>query len=247
FLAVYIAWTRREEFSRCRIRPSFLWGMAALLVALGLRVFGLYFLYGSAERLSLIVCLVGIILLLFGWSFFRKSITILLFLCLMLPLPRRVEAVITIPLQSWATSSAVFCLETLGYEIIREGNIIHLGDTTVAVAEACNGLRMITAFFVIIGLVALLVKRQWWEKFILVLSALPIALLCNTIRLAITSIAFTKLEGEFWEKAFHDFGGYAMMPLALAMVVLELLILTKLTTVPDEDEKEEILITRSGG
>ena len=247
FLAVYIVWTRREEFSRCRTRPSLLWGMAALLAALALRIIGLYFLYGSAERLSLIVCLVGLILLLFGWSFFRKSITILLFLCLMLPLPRRVEAMITIPLQSWATSSAVFCLETLGYEITTEGNIIHLGDTTVAVAEACNGLRMITAFFVIIGLVALLVKRQWWEKLILVLSALPIALLCNTTRLAITSVAFTKLEGEFWEKAFHDFGGYAMMPLALAMVVLELLILTKLTTVPDENKKEEILITRSGG
>ena len=247
FLAVYIAWTRREEFSQCRLRPSLLWGMAALSAALGLRVFALDSLYGSAERLSLIVCLVGLILLLFGWSFFRKSITILLFLSLMLPLPKRFEAMITIPLQSWATSSAVFCLETFGYEIIREGNIIHLGDTTVAVAEACNGLRMITAFFVIIGLVALLAKRQWWEKFILVFSALPIALLCNTIRLAITSIAFTKLEGEFWEKAFHDFGGYAMMPLALAMVVLELLILTKLTTVPDENKKEEILITRSGG
>ena len=247
FLAAYIAWTRREEFSRCRTRPSFLWGIVALLTAFGLRVFGLYFLYGSAERFSLIVCLVGLILLLFGWSFLRKSITILLFLCLMLPLPRRFEAMITIPLQSWSTSSAVFCLEALDYEIIREGNIIHLGDTTVAVAEACNGLRMITAFFVIIGLVTLLVKRQWWEKLILIFSALPIALLCNTIRLTITSIAFTILEGEFWEKAFHDFGGYAMMPLALAIVVLELLILTKLTTVPDENKEEEILITHSGG
>ena len=106
---------------------------------------------------------------------------------------------------------------------------------------------MITAFFVIIGLVTLLVKRQWWEKLILIFSALPIALLCNTIRLTITSIAFTMLEGEFWEKAFHDFGGYAMMPLALAIVVLELLILTKLTTMPDENKEEEILITHSGG
>jgi hypothetical protein len=52
----------------------------------------------------------------------------------------------------------------------------------------------------------------------------------------ITAIAFTKLSGEQWEKIFHDFGGYAMMPLALAIIVLELWLLTKMTTVPIEKQ-----------
>ena len=134
----------------------------------------------------------------------------------MLPWPNRVQAAVTLPLQRRATSSAVFCLEMIGYEVIREGNVIHIGDVSVAVAEACNGLRMITAFFIISGLVVLLVRRAWWEKLVVLISSLPIALLCNTIRLVITAIFFTILEGEYWEKLFHDFGGYAMMPLALA-------------------------------
>ena len=166
---------------------------------------------------------------------------------LMLPLPRRIESKITLPLQSGATTSAVFCLELIGYDVTQEGNVIHIADTTVAVAEACNGLRMVTAFFVISGLVVLLIQRSWWEKLILLLSTLPIALLCNTIRLAITAIAFTYIKGEYWEQVFHDYGGYAMMPLALALVVLELWLLTKLTTPPEEikqQAKEGILIPR---
>ena len=159
----------------------------------------------------------------------------------MLPWPNRVQAAVALPLQRWATSSAVFCLEMIGYEVVQEGNVIHIGGATVAVAEACNGLRMITAFFVISGLVVLLVERAWWEKLTVLASSLQIALLCNTVRLAITAIAFTVLSGEHWEKIFHDFGGYAMMPLSLAIVVLELWLLTKLTTVPEERPQEIIV------
>ncbi len=104
---------------------------------------------------------------------------------------------------------------------------------------------MITAFLVISGLVVLLVNRAWWEKLIILASSLPIALLCNTVRLTITAVFFTVLEGEHWEQIFHDFGGYAMMPLALAAIVGELWLLAKLTTLPVEDEA--MIITRQSG
>jgi len=70
-------------------------------------------------------------------------------------------------------------------------------------------------------------------------------MMCNTVRLAITAILFTVLEGEYWEDIFHDFGGYAMMPLALAAIVGELWLLTKLTTLPVENEA--IVIARQSG
>ena len=241
FLAVYILWSRRHDIAQCNIKPS-IWGLFAFLAAQGVRLFGLSFMYGSAERLSIVLSIAALVLLLFGWRFFRKVSTILLFLCLMLPWPNRVQASVGLPLQRWATSSAVFCLETIGCQVTQEGNIIHIGQTTVAVAEACNGLRMVTAFFVISGLIVLLVKRAWWEKLIILVSSLPIALLCNAARLAITALAFTVLSGEHWEKIFHDFGGYAMMPLALAAVIAELWLIAKLTTLPTK--QQAIIITQ---
>jgi len=238
FLAVYILWSRRHSITQCRIGPS-VWGLFAFVAAQAIRLFGLFFMYGSAERLSIVISIAALVLLLFGWELVRKVSTVLLFLCLMLPPPNRVQAAVSLPLQRWATSSAVFCLETLGYEVVKEGNIIHMGEASVAVAEACTGLRMITAFFVISGLVVLLVKRAWWEKLIVLASSLPIALLCNTIRLTITAIAFTVVTSEGWRQIFHDYGGYAMMPLALAAVVAEFRVLTRLTTLP---VKEEVII-----
>jgi exosortase len=241
FLAGYVLWSRREQFKGITVSPS-LWGLFALLFAEGLRLFGLYFMYGSAERLAVVVSIAAIVLFLFGWQFFKKTSTVLLFLCLMLPWPNRVQAAMALPLQSWATSSAVFCLETIGYGVAKEGNVIHIGQASVAVAEACNGLRMITAFFVISGLVVLLVKRQWWEKLIVLASSLPIALLCNTTRLVITAIAFTFVKGDYWEKIFHDFGGYAMVPLALAAVIGEFWLLRRLTVLPAE--RKAVIILR---
>ena len=240
-LAVYILWTRRQIITQCPIKPSVI-GIFIFIGAQALRFFGLLFLYGSAERLSLALSIFALVLLMFGWQFFKKVATTLLFLCLMLPWPNRIRAAVSLPLQRWSTASAVFCLELMGFDIVREGNVIHIGRATVAVVEACNGLRMITAFIVICGLVVLLTKRAWWEKLIVLASSLPIALLCNTIRLTITAIFFTILEGEYWEQIFHDFGGYAMMPLALAAVVAELRLLAKLTIPPETNE--EIIITR---
>lgn len=245
FLAVYVLWSRRDEISRVPVKPAILSGAAAFIIAQGFRIFGLYFMYGSAMRFSIGVSIAGLVLLLFGWKIFRKAFTVLLFLFLMLPWPNRVEAAIANPLQRWATSSALFCLEVLGYGATREGNIIHIGDTSVAVAEACNGLRMITAFLVICALVALVINKEWWKKFLILASALPIALLCNTVRLAITAIAFTKLDGEQWQSTFHDFGGYAMMPLALLIVVGELWFLDNLVKEPGKPDKpEQVIINR---
>jgi len=235
FVALYIMWSKRDSIAKCKIKPA-MCGLFAFLAAQAVRFFGVFFMYGSAERLSIVLSIAALVLLLFGWKLFGKLFSTLVFLGLMLPLPRSIHNAVMLPLQSWATASAVFCLEILGYQVIREGNIIHLNGTTVAIAEACNGLRMIMAFFMISGLVVLLVRRPWWEKIIILLSSLPIALLCNSIRLTITAIAFTMLSGEYWERIFHDFGGYAMMPLALGMIVFELWFLRKITTVPIEKQ-----------
>lgn len=234
FLTAYIIWSWRRELETVPIRPAVVAGVVVFLLAQTVRGLGLFLMSGSRERISIILSVVAITLLLLGWRFLRKLVPAYLFLCLMLPWPRPIQSALALPLQRWATTSAVFCLELVGYEVGRDGNIIRVGDTTVAVAEACNGLRMITAFIVISGLVVLLAKRAWWEKLLVLVSSLPIALLCNTLRLTVTAVAFTFVEGENVEQAFHDFGGYAMMPLALAMVIGELWFLARLTTPPPE-------------
>ena len=238
-IAVYILWLRRKSLSRIVVEPS-IGAFGLLLAAQVVRFFGLYYRSDSAERLSFVFSIGAIVYFLMGRSFFKKIIPIFLFLFLMLPLPKSVESYLTAPLQSWATVSSVFCLETLGFSVARQGNVIDINGTLVAVAEACNGLRMLTAFIVVCGLGALTINRQWPVKLVILLSSIPIALACNTLRLTITAIAFTKLDTVRWEKIFHDFGGFAMMPVALLIIVLELWLLSRLVIEPKNKQQQVI-------
>ena len=239
-LALYVIWTRRDEFVSVAIKPALLAGTAMFALAQALRWFGLHRMYTSAERLSLVVSIAALVLLLLGWRWFRKLSPMLLFLLLMLPYPNAIQQKIGLPLQNMATNSAVFCLELVGTDVQKDGNVIGIGNTRVEVATACNGLRMIMAFFIVSGLVVLLAKRAWWEKLVVVVSSLPIALFCNTVRLTVTSLLFTVIHGQWLEQVSHDFGGYAMMPLALALMVGELWLLSRLTTPPVETAPEII-------
>lgn len=249
-IAVTVLWMRRRRLAICPVKPLILWGIFALVLIQCVRFYGLWSWLRSLERLSLVMTIIALVMMLFGWKMLRRCLAVLLFLFLMVPFPNSVQYAITQPLQSWATHSAVFSLEMIGYDVKQQGNIIHLRSddvdqyTSVAVAEACNGLRMVTAFFVVCGLVALLYTGPLWHKVVGMLSCLPIALLCNTVRLTITAIMFTFLDGPQWETIFHDFGGYAMMPLAIVIIMMEFWFLTKLFLVPPEagDAVQHIIV-----
>ncbi len=240
FLAGYAVWTHRRGYLTCPFSPA-LSGLVLLAAAQLLRLFGLYFMFASAERIALVLSLGAAVLLLFGRAVFRRFLPVFLFLFLMLPLPNRIETLITLPLQEWATASAVYSLEVIGYSPVRQGNVIQIGQTLVAVAEACNGLRMLTAFFVISGFIVLISSRKWMEKAFILASTIPVALLCNTIRLTLTSIVFTLVDSKEWEVFCHDFGGILMMPLAIAMIVFELWLLKCLFYPPQTMEPVVVL------
>lgn len=227
-LAVVVVWMRRKRVLNSGFYPAIWSGVGLLLFAQGVRFFGLYYMFGSLENISMILTVIALCLLILGYRVMLQIWSVMLFLFLMLPLPNRVQSYVAEPLQEWATTSAVFVLETAGFNVMREGNVINLNGTMVAVAEACNGLRMLTAFIVVSALVVLISERSRFVKLILLVSSIPIALLCNTLRLAVTSIAFTMITSQQWEKAFHDYGGLAMMPVALFIAVGELWLLSKL-------------------
>jgi exosortase len=238
-------WTRRQDLAAISMKHSLFWGVAIFAFAQTIRGLGLYLLFISAEMLSIIFSVTALILILFGWGVMRKVATVVLFLCLMLPWPHKAQALVSLPLQQWATSAAVFCLELLGYEVTQDGNVINMGSTSVAVAEACNGLRMVTAFLVISALMVLLVRRSLWEKLAVLASSLPIAFLCNVIRLTVTAMLYRVIENENVRDMIHSSAGYAMMPLALAFVLGEFWLLKQLTAPPIPMEPAVIVRRKS--
>jgi len=231
--AIYMLWHDRRKLATCRPSPSW-WGVGVILIALAGRVFGLVWLYESAERYSLVLTIVGLVLLIGGWRVLGRTFWILAFLFLMVPLPGKIHLLISGPLQEYATRGAVFGLELLGVVVGRQGNRIMLDDRVpVNIAEACSGLRMLTAFIVVAAVLAYVVPRPRWQKVVLLCSSVPIAVLCNVFRLVITALLFLNLHNDWAERFFHDFAGLTMMPVAVLLLLLEMWIMSRLV-VPED-------------
>jgi exosortase len=230
--AVWLAAGRRHELAR--LTPRIAWtGLLIVIAALALRMEGLRSLRESVERYSFVVLICGLVLFLAGWQIFWRLRWLLGFLFLMVPLPGALNNRIEGPLQDYATTGTVFVLETLGLTVEREGNTLRLdGQTPVGIEEACSGLRMLTAFVVVAAVLAFMVDAPPWQRVVLVLSSAPLAVLCNIARLALTALVFRYSESKALQNFMHDFAGVAMMPLAIALLLLERWILYKLVTPP---------------
>ena len=222
-IAFFLLWRERRTLRECLLKPSWLWGTALLILGQAARTFAFLFMYQSGERYSLVLTAAGLVLMVAGWQVFRSVVWILMFLFLMVPLPGRVHNLISGPLQNIATTGSVFLLEAFGATVSQQGNVVMLNENTpMAVAEACSGLRMLTAFVIVAAFVAYMVKRPRSQKAVLLLSSIPIAVACNILRLCATAVLFMLISAEVGQKFFHDFAGMVMMPAAALLLFAEL-------------------------
>ncbi len=111
-------------------------------------------------------------------------------------------------------------LQTLGIAAYAEGNVIVMGEIHIGVVEACSGLSMLMIFFALSTAVTLLSRRSPLERTVIFLSAVPIALAANILRIVATAILHKVAGRELADLVFHDLAGWLMMPLALGMLWL---------------------------
>lgn len=226
FVLVYLFWSDRRRLSTIARCPCG-WGLAVIALGQAIVAAGLALMYESIERYGMVVTGLGLVLLLGGKRFFWAYKWLMLFAFLMVPLPGRIHNMISGPLQSVAASGAVITLELLGVTVSQEGNVMVLNHRVpVAVAEACSGLRMLTAFVIVAAVIAFVIKRPGWQKAALVVSSIPVAIICNLIRLVVTALLFLVVSGE-WAERFHDIAGWAMMPLAVFILIGEMWIMQR--------------------
>lgn len=226
--AAVLLYLRRDKLVMAEARPSW-WGLPFLAVAAGLFLIGDgFFGYEWLGKVSLLPTLAGVILMVGGWAAWRWAWPAVPFLFFMIPLPFTLNTALVGPLQTIATTSGTYVLQTLGFPAIAEGNVIHIGDYPLGIAEACSGLSMLIVFFALSTGMALVARAPLPDKLVLVASSLPIALLANLLRIVLTAILFVTVNNEAADVFFHDVAGWLMMPLALGIMWLELKAMSKL-------------------
>ena len=228
-VAVFLVWRERRLLRQHALVPCWWGGIALVLLAEMTRSYGYLSMRPAFERYALVLAMAGLVLLVAGWQVVRRVVWILLFLFLMVPLPGVVHNLVSGPLQRLATTGSVFLLEAFGVSVSQQGNVVMLnGNTPLAVAEACSGLRMLMAFIIVAAFIAYMVKRPRWQKAVLLVSSIPVAVVCNIIRIFATALLMVYVSVEMAQKFFHDFAGYVMMPIAVLLLFGELSLIDRI-------------------
>ncbi|MCI0685067.1 MAG: exosortase/archaeosortase family protein [Gemmataceae bacterium] len=220
--AAGVLWARRPK-ELPRWEPS-AWGLPMMVAATLLRFLAVRMDNQPLDGVSLLAMLAGLVLLVGGRRVLGWTWPAIAFIAFMIPLPFFIEMALTYPLQTLVTSISTFALQTIGLPALADGNIITIGQTRLAIVESCSGLGMLMTFFALAVAVALIVKAPRGDRWVIVASAVPIGIFANAIRVTITAWAYHVFgaEGESVRAWIHDLAGWLMMPLALALMWLEL-------------------------
>ncbi|MGL4512560.1 MAG: exosortase/archaeosortase family protein [Lacipirellulaceae bacterium] len=226
-----------QAFQKVSVEERWI-GLGIIVFALAARTSGAIFQSEPVGRVAFVVTLLGAFAMLGGWALVRWAGPAVLFLLFMFPLPTFIETLLLGGLQKLAALASEVILTILNTPVIRQGNRLMFSDMpdeqALFVAEACSGLRMLTIFGALAVAMVFLINRPWWDKFTILLSAIPIALVVNIIRIVVTALLFRAFpDTDVLHQSIHDHAGLAMMPLAMGLLYFEMKILGMLTQ-PEE-------------
>ena len=239
----YILWLERERLARTSQTPAGFWG--ALLVVLA--ILGLWVGTAGAElyvqRLSLVLMLAGVTIYFWGWRLLRLLAVPFVLLVLALPIPAIIFNKIAFPLQIFASKCAVWAMRLFDIPVLRQGNVIELmpkgarETKKLEVVEACSGIRSLMTLLTLAVVFAYFTRPRdndesggggnlltriktygFWRSIILVVSAVPIAILTNAMRVSGTGILAHYYGTQVADGFFHSFSGWVVYIVAFLLL-----------------------------
>jgi exosortase len=236
FVAGYILWSERGRLAALEKRPSLWWGGAAVALALFTLWAGTVGAELFLQRSSLVLLLVGVVVYFWGFRLLQLVAVPLLLLALAIPIPTIVFNKVAFPLQLFASRCAVWAMRALDITVLREGNVIELfplnATTTkkLEVVEACSGIRSLMTLVTLAVVFAYFTRppaggkggrRSWFGPVrfaLIVLAAVPIAIITNAGRVSGTGILSHYYGTQVADGFFHSFSGWVVYVVAFLML-----------------------------
>ena len=221
---LYLIWEKREQLLRLPSAPSWA-GMISFCVGIGF--FWLGELAGEFFTLyfSSWLVLVGLCWLHLGWQKLKVVAFPLVLTLAMFPLPNFLYGKISVQLKLISSEWGVAMMQLYGMSAYREGNVIDLGFTQLQVVDACSGLRYLIPLIVLGLLLAYMFKAAFWKRVVVVISTVPLSIITNSLRIALTGILHEVAGPKVAEGFFHGFSGWFIFMFSLAVLLGEMKIL----------------------
>ncbi len=217
-VAAWILWERRAAL-RQSLGSADTRGFIGLGAGLAMLLAGELINVPMFGQFGFVVVLLSLPLLLGGWSLALLCALPLAYLFFMVPPPFWVITRMSQGFQFMSSELGVAMIRMAGITVHLAGNVIHLPSTTLAVVDACSGLRYLFPFLCLGALAAYFYKGPLWQRGLILLSTIPITILMNSFRIAMTGILIENFGGNHTEGFVHMFEGWMVFVLCIMLLL----------------------------
>ena len=195
-------------------------GIFFLLLGIALyllgRLCGIYYF----SQLAVPLCIFGLIDYLYGRNPAKRLSAPIFFLVLAFPIPGKLYYAAVLPLKLMVTKAAAFILNLWGYSAVDHGNIITIGSRTIGVTDACSGLNSLMAALTLAVFYGRFTLKHAVTRWLLVLSALPIVMGANVIRVTATAVISVTWGTRWISGKWHTLEGLIVFMAAVLGLML---------------------------
>ncbi len=218
FISGYMAWQGRKELQATPVSSS-AWGALIIFSAIGLALVGQAIGDAFTERVGMVLCLSGLVWLLFGRQIFKRLSFPLSYLLLMIPLPYVIVNEVAFQLRIIDAAVAAPVLRLLGVPVFRDNYFLHLPDVTLEVADLCSGISSVFSLFALGGAYVSFTPMRPKLKLLAVLSTVPFAVVINLLRIIITAALSYYVSLSVLNMLIHELTGTITFFIALALFI----------------------------
>lgn len=193
------------------------WGLGSLLAGLLMYAYGIW--PGSndfVKDVGMMITVFGMVLTIGGWQIMKIAWFPCVFLLAIPPWPGLFYQKIAIPMQEIAAATGVIVMNICGMDVEKAGTVMQMFKDgkmyrALNVAEACSGLKSLMTFVSLGAAIAFLSPRPLWQKLFITISAVPIAIICNAMRVSGQGL-LDHYVSQAWSNGFaHMFAGVVML------------------------------------
>ena len=228
-ISVYFLWLRRFELKFVDQFKASVPGLIIVVVGLLLFILGGLATLKTVEQYAFIITLTGMFTMAFGMSGLRIGAVPLLFLIFMVPFPAFILNNLSSKLQLISSWLGVEFIRACDIMVYLEGNVIDLGIYKLQVVDACSGLRYLFPLASLSFLCAYLFKGPMWQKALIFLSSAPLTIFMNSFRIGVIGILVENWGTEMAEGFLHDFEGWIVFLLCMALLFAEMWLFSRLS------------------